>query len=925
MARVRRCSAASRQARDPGGCPMTLSAGTRLGPYELQAPLGAGGMGEVYKARDTRLGRLVAIKVLPAYAAANPDRRRRFEYEARAASALEHPNICGLHDIGCETPSHPSGPQSGVAPLHFLVMEYVEGRTLAERLRAGPLPLPQVLDIGAQIADALAAAHARGIIHRDLKPANVMLTGSSGTPRVKLLDFGLAKLGRDILDAVAEADTTDLREPLTSPGEFLGTLAYMAPEQLEGKEADARSDVFSFGCVLYEMLTGRRAFAGSSMASVISAIMSATPTSAATLQPVTSYALDRLISSCLAKDRSERRESMHDLAEDLRSIAASDSGRPALPFVPARTPGSGDATPRPRARLSRAAIGTAALGVAAVAIGAYVWMIPPAPDVPLLNTESTQLTSAEGAQLEPALAPDGSQVAFVSDKGGTMHIWLVDTKGVATQQVTFGEDPDRDPAWLSDGSAILFTRSKSGRQGIWMVPRLGGSASLLVADAADPAVSPDGTRLAFVREVAPSAEPRVFIAPFNSPEQARQLTTDADGRWEHRHPAWSPDGRMLCYHAHHALWTVSADAGQAERLTLDNESARHPVWSIDGKSVYFTSGREGTVALWKVDLDRRTPERMTLGTGPESDASVSRDGRMLVYSTADEDYNVVLRDVPTGAERSFGTRRVEQMPRFMPDGSAVLLISDRVDGRDEFWAQPLANGVPEGDARRVTRHDAGDVVHPAVSPDGRWIAYYRVIQDQRDIYVVSADGVSPVQFTTDPASDIQPAWSRDGSRIAFTSERGGLFHIWVAPVSGGRPAGPARQLTRGQARAMAPEWSPDDAWIAHTVDPTASNGDVWIVRSDGSGEPQRITTGAGALRVRWVEPGLMLVSGLWGASVLSVRFVNPLTRQVTVPVPPIVFGDDPAMCDFDVDAKCERVVFGRVTRTGNLWKLSGRF
>jgi Tol biopolymer transport system component len=742
---------------------------------------------------------------------------------------------------------------------------------------------------------------------------------------VKLLDFGLAKLGRDVLDAVADADTTDLREPLTSPGEFLGTLAYMAPEQLEGKEADARSDVFSFGCVLYEMLTGRRAFAGSSMASVISTIMSGTPVPAATLQPVTPYALDRLIGSCLAKDRAERRESMHDLAEDLRSIAASDTGRPAVPFVPARTPDPAGGTPPPRHRVPRAAMGAAALAVTAMAIGAYVWMAPPATDGPLLKAQSTQLTYAEGAQMEPALAPDGSQVAFVSDKGGTTHVWLVDSKGVATQQLTFGDDPDRDPAWLKDGSAILFTRIRGGRHEIWMVPRLGGAASLLVADASDPAVSPDGSRLAFVREVAPSAEPRVFVATLNNPEQATQITTDAGGRWEHRHPAWSPDGRTLCYRAHHALWTVPAEGGKAARLTLDNESARHPVWSTDGKSVYYTSGREGTVALWKVDLARRVPERMTLGTGPESDASVSRDGTTIVYSTADEDFNVVVHDISTGAERSFGSRRLEQMPRFLADGSGVLMISDRVDGRDEFWVQMLENGAEKGDARRVTRHDAGNVVHPAVSPDGRWIAYYRVVDDQRDIYVVSADGVSPTQFTADPASDIQPAWSRDGSEIAFTSERGGLFHLWSIPVAGGRPAGPERQITRGTARETAPEWSPDGAWIAYAVEPTASRGDLWVTRSDGSGEPRRITTGAGALRVRWIEPDRMLVSGLWGTAMLSARFVNPETGQVTLPTPPIVFGDDPAMCDFDVDAARGRVVFSRVTRTGNLWKLSGQF
>ena len=901
-----------------------LEAGTRLGPYEILAPLGAGGMGEVYRARDTRLGRTVAIKVLPAYAAANPDRRRRFEYEARAASALNHPNICVVHDVGCDTPTHPSQPDIHGGPLHFLVMEYVDGRNLAERLRTGPLALTQVLDVGAQIADALAAAHSRGIVHRDLKPSNVMLTGSSATPRVKLLDFGLAKLGPEVMSAVAEASTTGMREPLTSPGEFLGTLAYMAPEQLEGKETDARTDVFAFGCVLYEMLTGCRAFPGSSMASVISAIMAVTPTSAASLQPVTPYALDRLINSCLAKDRSERRESVHDLAEDLRSIAASDSGGPGFAFQATSTAHSGSGGQGRRLKIPWAAIGVAVALLATAAV-AYEWSRRGMTEDAILRAVPTQLTSVPGLQGEPALSPDGSQVAFVADEGGIPHVWLVDANGASTLQLTSGEDPDHDPAWLPDGSAILFTRIRNGRQGIWMVPRLGGVAALLVPDAADPAVSPDGLRLAFVREVAPSAEPRVFVGPLDNLTDAVQRSTDADGLWEHRHPAWSPDGRMLCYRAHHALWTVPSDGGTAERLTLDNQSARHPVWSSDGKSVYYTSGREGTVALWKVTVGSHALQRMTLGSGPESNPSVSRDGKTLVYSTNLEDYNVVVRETLSGTERSFGTRRVEQMPRFSQDGSAVIFVSDRVDGRDELWEQSLAGLEASGDARRVTRHDSGDVVHPAVSPDGRWIAYYRVIDGQRDIWVVSTDGVSPVPFTADPASDIQPGWSRDGSTLAFTSDRDGRFHIWAVPVANGRPAGAPRQISRGSAREMAPEWSPDDVWVAYTAEPTASTGDVWVTRSDGSGEPRRVTTGAGALRIRWLTPAQMMVSGSWGAATLSVRLVNPLTGTVTVPVLPIVFGDDPSMCDFDVDMAHGRVAFGRVTRTGNIWKLNGQF
>jgi Tol biopolymer transport system component len=323
--------------------------------------------------------------------------------------------------------------------------------------------------------------------------------------------------------------------------------------------------------------------------------------------------------------------------------------------------------------------------------------------------------------------------------------------------------------------------------------------------------------------------------------------------------------------------------------------------------------------------DRGAPERKTLGSGPESDPSISMDGTTLVYTTADEDYNIVVRDIGTGVERPFGTRRAEQMPRFARGGSAVIFFSNRVEGRDELWEQRLDDGSAAGDARRITRHDAGDVVHPAVSPDGRWVAYYRVLEGQRDIWAVSADGVAPAQITTDPGADIQPGWSRDGSRLAFTSDRGGLFHIWVAPVVNGRPAGPARQITRGPAREMAPEWSPDDAWVAYTAEPTASSGDVWVTRSDGSGAPRRITTGAGALRIRWVMPDRMVVSGTWGEARLSARFVNPETGAVTLPALPIVFGVDLALCDFDVDLERGRIVFSRVTRKGNIWKLNGRF
>ena len=901
---------------------MTLMVGARLGPYEILAPLGAGGMGEVYKARDTRLGRTVAIKVLPSFAAANPDRRRRFEHEARAASALQHPNICGLHDIGCETPTYQSQPDAHAGPLHFLVMEFVDGRSLADRLRAGPLPIVQVLDIGAQIADALAAAHARGIIHRDLKPGNVMLTGSSGSPRVKLLDFGLAKLGPELTSAIAEATTTDMQDPLTSPGEFIGTLAYMAPEQLEGKEADARADVFAFGCVLYEMVTARRAFAGSSMASVISAIMAGTPTPAATLQPVTPYALDRLINSCLAKDRTERRESAHDLSEDLRSIAASDSGRPAGPVVTAstsdrRSPG------KSRARIPSLAIGAAAV-LLMTAVAAYLWTGPGKADDSLLHAVPTQLTSAPGLQGEPALSPDGSLVAFVSDAGGAPHIWVVDEEGAATLQLTFGAHPARDPAWLRDNSAVLFTSIRDGGPGVWKVPRLGGPETLVVANAADPAVSPDGSSLAFVRKVNPSGNSRIFVAPLADVADATLATTDAEGPWDHRQPAWSPDGRWLCYRARQSLWVVSATRPGARRLTTDDATALDPVWSADGRSIYYTSLKDGTAALWRVEVGSGAVSRITLGSGPERHPTVSSDGSTLAFSTEMADRNVILHEIGSGLERTFGTLRSEYMPTFCGDVPAVLFASDRVGGRDELWLQPLKDDQPVGDARRLTNHP-GNVSHPACTRDGRWAAYYRIVEGQRTIWTVPVNGGPPTAFTSGHASDIHPAWSKDGTWLAFASERGGQTHIWAAPVADGKQAGPAVQVTRGPALEMDPEWSPDGLWIAYVAEPTASGADVWVAAADGRGAPRRLTSGAGADRIRWYQPDRMFVSGLWGGAAVSVRIVDPVSGAVTVPSPPIVFGDDEYMCDFDLSADGRVLAFSRTSRKGNIWKWVGRF
>jgi Tol biopolymer transport system component len=394
--------------------------------------------------------------------------------------------------------------------------------------------------------------------------------------------------------------------------------------------------------------------------------------------------------------------------------------------------------------------------------------------------------------------------------------------------------------------------------------------------------------------------------------------------WSHRQPAWSPDGRWLCYRAQRSLWIVSPERRGAHRLTVDEETALDPEWSADGRSIYHTSLREGTAALWKVDVSSGALSRVTMGSGPERHPSVSREGTTLAYSTEMVDRNVVLHDIATGREQLFGTLRSEYMPTFCGTELSVLFASDRVGGRDELWVQPLADSRPVGDARRLTNHP-GNVSHPACSPDGRFVAYYRIVEGQRDIWTVPMAGGPPTQFTSDPAADFHPSWSKDGTRLAFVSERSGHQHIWVEPVANGKPAGPAAQVTRGVSPEMGPEWSPDSAWVAYLIQPTVSEADVWVAAADGRGAPRRVTNGAGAYRVRWYQPGRMLVSGSWGGATLSVRAVDPVSGAATALNPPVVLGDDGDMCDFDVSPNHRLLTFARTVRKGNIWKWFGRF
>ncbi len=621
-----------------------LDRSARLGPYEVLGPLGAGGMGEVYRARDARLGREVAVKILPEALARDPDRVARFEREARALAALSHPNVLAIHDFG------------RAGDVAYVVTELLEGETLRERLTRDRPTWRRAAEIAAAIADALAAAHARHIVHRDLKPENVFLTSDG---RVKVLDFGLAKVVEPVLP-----DASTLTSPhSTSEGHLVGTVSYMSPEQARGLRVDERTDVFSLGCVLYEMLGGRRPFDRPTVADTISAILHEEPAPLDGPQPTAPPpSLVSIVSRCLEKSPEDRFHSAHDLALSLRSLSGT-SGEPAHPSARRWSRW------RPRHPLRAAAVLALLLALASAAVilrRSFRNEAPPEERVP------RPLTSAPGWEADPALSPDGGSVAFSSNAAGGADIWVVDVDaGVEPLRLTDDAGDDRHPAWFPEGRWVAFVSDRSGGPSIWKVSRLGGSPTLIVEDADMPAISPDGRSLAFVRAGA-SGQRRVWVAPLADPSRARQVTDDERGLWDHADPAWSPDGSTLCFSDWRNLWVVEAAGGAVRALTRDDASDRDAVFSPSDGRVYFSSLRDDVRAIWSVSAAGDAPKRETPSSSEARHPSLSADGRTLVYTTLSSDDDVFVVDRRSRTAARISSARRDELPGLLPDGSALV-------------------------------------------------------------------------------------------------------------------------------------------------------------------------------------------------------------------------------------------------------------
>jgi Tol biopolymer transport system component len=858
--------------------------GRTVSHYRILERLGEGGMGVVYKAEDTKLGRTVALKFLASDLTGDRDHRERFLREARVVSTLEHQNICTIHEID-ET-------DDGQV---FISMACYGGHTLKDIIRSGPVEPGDAIRFGLQIARGLSVAHAAGIIHRDVKPGNVMVSPHG---HVRLVDFGLAKLAG--------------QSSLTRTGHAVGTVAYMSPEQTRGEPADERTDIWALGVILYEMVAGRRPFTGDSNREVMRAIQRERPVPLSEAAPDSPPQLSEIVSRALEKKAGGRYAKMDDMLSDLRELALqlelNDESRTA-------------SWRYAQARERRLRV-TAAISVAAVVALVTVWWTSRlTAERPIPMGIPMQVTSGEAWEGEPAISPDGTRVAYVSDVSGNSEIYVSDVAGPGQLQLTSDPGMDFAPAWFADGAALAFVSDRGGRRDVWQVGQFGGGATLLAENAEYPALSPDGTRMAFSRPD-DSGELRIWVAPLDRPESARMLTTADYGLWDHVGAAWSPDSKSISYFSFSCLWVVSANGGIPRRVTEEGWNGSDTAWSSDGRYIYFDCYEEGTLAIWRVPADGGAPQRMTEGTGSESEPSVCRDGSRFAHSTGSPGAEGVLVDRGTGSQTTLGRMRFVFLASLSPDGSRIVFVSRRWDRRGELAEVLLDDGVPAGPPRRLTDQE-GTASHPSYSPDGRWIAYYLIKDDKRDIWVIPAHGGTPLQFTDGHGQDFHPAWSPDSDMLAYVSREEGTTRLFVAPIRGGMRAGDARMITDGRITVASPAWSPDGSRIAFlgTSDDTLS---IWLAPSDGSGPPRRLTDGVDASTIRWDRAsGRILASATMGEGRRSLWAVSPETGEVLPFEPEVVFGTERAVGLFGLSRDGHLLVFLRESLAGDIWVSEG--
>ena len=850
---------------------MALALGDRLGPYEIVSPLGSGGMGAVFKARDPRLQRDVAIKVLHPERMTDPERRQRFLVEAKAVSSLNHPNILTVYDIGAE------------GDVAYLVTELVDGRSLDALIPSSGFPVGEILRIGTQVADALARAHAAGIIHRDLKPANVMLASDG---RVKVLDFGLAKV---VEPSRGDEFATRTMDAQTAEGTVMGTAGYMSPEQAEGRPLDQRSDIFSFGAMLYELATGRRAFPGDSPMSTIAAVLREEPQPPSALRKDLPSELTRIIMRCLRKDPARRVQSTADLKVALDELKQeSDSGKLTAPH----------STAAPTQPIWRRplALTAAALGVViavGVLVGAIVgWRDRGTPDEPAGTLQPVPLTTYQGNEISPSFSPDGNQLVFVwngeREDNGDIYVKVVGPG----EPLRLTTDPgfDLGPKWSPDGKTIAFLRMIDPRTlDVLLLSPLGGRETRvgrfytrryiggLLASLCWSADSKFLIVAASEKEDAPNALLRIDVTT-RTVTLLASLNPPADG---YSGPVMSPDGRTLAA-------VRIANGNTVELLSLSpgidvtgtrllpevGANVGGIDWTPDGEDLVYSHLLNNPLPIYRIAVAGGRPRTLAWTGAGALGPAVGRASGKLAFTRVARDtnlYRVQIADagrVLPGRERLVSSSFREVFAQQSPDGQRLTFSSNR-SGTVQIWTAD-ADGTR---AVPLTSMSATATTGtPRWSPDGRRISFDSSDSGAYQVYIVNADGGQPTMLTRGPSASFGAAWSRDGRWVYFTSNRSGRHEIWRVASSGSEP----EQVTRD--RGASPDISPDGRWLYYIKDaPTQS---LWRRPLEGGAE-MMLAPSLYRYNFAPTGDGVYFVRPIGNGTTASVVYLDMATQRTT--------------------------------------------
>ncbi len=894
--------------------------GQTLGHYRIEAKLGEGGMGVVYKARDTRLDRFVALKVLPAEKVADPERKRRFVQEAKAASALNHPNIITIYEIDTD------------GGVDFIAMEYVEGKTLDRLIPRNGMRLAEVLKYAIQIAAALARAHAAGIVHRDIKPANIMVTPDS---HVKVLDFGLAKLV-EVMEGDPQAPTATMKagELRTEEGSILGTAAYMSPEQSEGKKVDARSDIFSFGSLLYEIVTGRRAFQGDTNMSTRAAILHKEPAPVREIAADAPRDLEKIITRCLRKDPARRFQHMADVKVALEELKEeSESGKLDSP-----------SPTRPVAASPRRYL-VAGIALVLAAAGAAWWLSRPRSTAPAATANLVRLTSDSGLTTDPALSPDGKLLAYASDRGGdgNLDIWVQQVSGGEAIRLTRDPADDSEPVFSPDGSKIAFHSDREGG-GIYMMSALGGEARRIARQGRHPRFSPDGSQVAYSVGPYMGAKMYVVASEGGQPRQIQPNFMSASN------PIWCPDGKHLLFSGFFKgdtdWWVTPLDEGavvqagafgvfqqyglQGLGVNVLGGISSLEFWLPGTDSVVFSAISGDSLNLWQVSISPQTwqvtgaPRRVMSGAGMEARPSVAA-GR-LVFTALSQNTNVwglpidansgkVLGDIgrlTEGAARDFS-------PSISNDGRKLAF--SRPSGRAfDIWLKDLESGQ---ERRLASRGSPGPGL--SMAGDGSKVVYTNVENQKLVLYAVSTNGGEPEKVCWDDCGTVLGGVSHDGGKILSSGSRNVIL---VDTASGQK----TEILKHPQYACCMGHFSPDDRWISFHTNPSPVTRRIFIAPFRGAvavpeSEWIPITDGQAMDRYGWWSPDgnlLYFISGRDGFVCLWAQRLDPATKHPQGADFPIrhfhtarrALGDPEAM---GMSVGTGRLIFSMTEQTGNIW------